>query len=143
MGVYGFKSFSEIAYMLTVLEVNPIFATNRKHNTSTYIEIIKWWSCTAVLFAFTGQLDASESLFTYPEGLTAADFAVLDHDPPYLDEVVASASAEVLQACGNNVECIFDSMETGDINIGLETMAMISIIDEDERLACTLFVSFH
>ncbi|XP_064385364.1 uncharacterized protein LOC135334155 isoform X9 [Halichondria panicea] len=81
------------------------------------------------------QLDASESLFTYPEGLTAADFAVLDHDPPYLDEVVASASAEVLQACGNNVECIFDSMETGDINIGLETMAMISIIDEDERLA--------
>ncbi len=41
MGVYGFKSFSEIAYMLTVLEVNPIFATNRKHNTSTYIEIIK------------------------------------------------------------------------------------------------------
>ena len=86
----------------------------------------------------TGQVDALESLFTYIEGLTAADFAVLDHDPPYLDEAVANASAEVLKMCGDNVECIFDSIETGDINIGLETMTMISIIDEDEKLACTL-----
>ena len=86
----------------------------------------------------TGQVDASESLFTYPEGLTTEDFAVRDHDPPYLDEVVATASAEVLQMCGDNVECIFDSIETGDINIGLETVTMISIIDEDEKLACTL-----
>ncbi len=98
---------------------------------------------TILLFVLAGQLDASESLFTYPEGLTAADFAVLDHDPPYLDEVVAMASAEVLQACGDNVECIFDTMETGDINIGLETMTMISIIDEDERLACKLIISFN
>ncbi|XP_064385849.1 mucin-like protein [Halichondria panicea] len=81
------------------------------------------------------QVDASESLFTYPDGMTAADFAVLDHDPPYLDEVVANASAEVLKMCGDNVECIFDSIETGDINIGLETVTMISIIDEDEKQA--------
>ncbi len=87
---------------------------------------------------FTGQVNASESLFTYPEGLTAADFAVLNHDPPFLDEVVADASVDILQMCGDNVECIFDSIETGDISIGLETMTMISIIDEDEKLACTL-----
>ncbi len=88
-------------------------------------------------------MDASESLFTYPKGLTTEDFSVLFHDPPYLDEVVATASAEVLQMCGDNVECIFDSIETGDINIGLETMTMISIIDEDEKLACTLFVPLN
>ncbi len=92
---------------------------------------------------FTGQLDAAESLFTYPEGMTAADFAVLDHDPPFLDEVVAAATADILQVCGANKECIFDSMETGDTNIGLETMDMISIIDEDEKLTCTLFVQLN
>ncbi len=89
----------------------------------------------------TGQVEASESLFTYPEGMTTEDFAVLDHDPPYLDEVVANASAEVLQMCGDNDECIFDSIETGDINIGLETKLMISKINEDEKFACTLFMN--
>ncbi len=85
---------------------------------------------------FTGKVGASESLFTC---LTGADFTVLDHNPPFLDEVVANASSEVLEMCGDNVECIFDSIETGDINIGLETMTIISKIDEDEKLACTLF----
>ena len=89
---------------------------------------------------FTGQLNASESLFTYPEGMTAADYAVLDHDPPYLDEVVAAASPDILLVCGDNVECIFDSIETGNTDIGLETMNMISTIDEDEKLTCTLFM---
>ena len=89
---------------------------------------------------FTGQLDASESLFTYPEGMTAADYAVLDHDPPYLDEVLAAAPADILLVCGDNVECIFDSIETGNTDIGLETMNMISTIDEDEKLTCTLFM---
>ncbi len=91
----------------------------------------------------TGQVDASESLFTYPEGLTTEDFAVLDHDPPYLDEVVANASAEVRQMCGDNVECIFDSIETGDINIGVETMTIISQIDEDEMQAGTVYTCIN
>ncbi len=89
---------------------------------------------------FTGQLNASESLFTYPEDMTAADYAVLDHDPPYLDEVVAAASAAILLVCGDNVECTFDSMETGDTDIGLETMNMISTIDRDEELTCMLLI---
>ncbi len=35
----------------------------------------------------------------------------------------------------------FDSMETGNTDIGLETMNMISTIDEDEKLqTCMLFM---
>ena len=113
-----------------------IYSTTTSADASIRVDLIT----NCVLSVFTGQLNASESLFTYPEGMTAADYAMPDHDPPYLDEVVAAASAAILLVCGDNVECIFDSMETGDTNIGLETMNMISTIDEDEKLTCTLFV---
>ena len=74
------------------------------------------------LFCFTGQITPEESLFTYPEGTSAEDYAHPDHVPEFLDEVISTATVEVLSACGDSVQCIYDASQTGDINIGLETM---------------------
>ncbi len=71
-------------------------------------------------------------MFTYPEGITALDFAFPDHIPEFLDEVVNTASVEVLTACGDSVQCIFDASQTGDITIGLETM-VINEVNVDYR----------
>ena len=71
-------------------------------------------------------------MFTYPEGNTALDFAFPDHIPQFLDEVVATASVNVLTACGDSVQCIFDASQTGDISIGLETM-IINVANVDYR----------
>ena len=80
----------------------------------------------------TGQIRPDESVFTYPEGNTALDFAFPDHIPQFLDEVVATASVNVLTACGDSVQCIFDASQTGNISIGLETM-IINVANVDYR----------
>ncbi len=89
-----------------------------------------------------GQLTADESLFTYPDGMTVADYAFPDHVPPYLDEVLAAATPEVLSACGANKMCIYDAVETNDIAIGLDTMETVNRIEADEKLACEYFVQY-
>ena len=63
------------------------------------------------------------------------NFSHPDHIPAFLDEVVANASPEVLAACGNNTECIFDASQTGDISIGLETMAIDDNSKKDQAIA--------
>lgn len=68
------------------------------------------------------EIQPSESLFTYPEGLTAADFSHPDHQPAFLDEVLSSASDTITQACNNDPQCIFDYAETGDPEVGMATL---------------------
>ena len=84
----------------------------------------------------TGQIDSVESLFTYPVGTTAANFSFPDHIPAFLDEVIAGASPEVLAACGENIECIFDASQTGNISVGLATMETNEINNNDQMQAC-------
>ena len=75
------------------------------------------------LFRKIGQLSSSEeSLFTYRGGQTYLDYAHPNHVPSFVDEVVAAATPDILEACGTNQECIFDATETGNINVGLQTM---------------------
>ena len=85
-----------------------------------------------------GEIDPDESLFSYPEGLTAANFSYPDHIPAFLDEVVNSASEEVLDVCGDNLECIYDAAQTGDISIGLETMQADADNKIDQAISCML-----
>ena len=74
-------------------------------------------SCTLT----TGQINASESLFTYLEGLYASNFSHPEHMPIFLDEAIANAPQDIVDICGSNQECIFDSIQTGDTSIGLTT----------------------
>ena len=89
-----------------------------------------------------GEILPEDSLFTYPEGMGPGNFSHPDHIPAFLDEVVANASPEVLAACGNNTECIFDASETGDISIGLETMATNNMNNDDQEQASKLYMLF-
>ena len=97
------------------------------------------FSTYTILYVHTGEILPDESLFTYPAGLGPGNFSHPYHIPAFLDEVVANASPEVLAACGNNTECIFDASETGDISIGLETMATNDINTNDQEQASKLF----
>ncbi len=55
--------------------------------------------------------------------------------------MVATANVDVLTACGNSVECIFDASQTGNLDIGLETMAInvANVVNRQEasELWCT------
>ena len=77
-----------------------------------------------------------ESLFTYPDGQTYLNYSHPDHIPVFPDEAIDKATDEVLAACGTNKECIFDAVETGDISVGVETMATIVVNLDDEAQAC-------
>ncbi len=69
----------------------------------------------------TGQISSNESFFTYPEGMSAANYSFPDHIPVFLDEL-GDIPQEVLDVCGDNAECIFDATQTGNLDIGLETL---------------------
>ena len=49
-----------------------------------------------------------------------------------------SASEEVLDVCGDNLECIYDAAQTGDISIGLETMQADADNKIDQAISCML-----
>lgn len=71
----------------------------------------------------TGRIEPDDSLFTYPDGTTAQDFQHPDHMPVFLDDVLANAPQHINDTCNNNTDCIFDAIQTGDLSMGLQTMA--------------------
>lgn len=92
------------------------------------IIIISWTIVTmthtalSFVFAHTGQVLSGDSLFRYPPGQTAADFSYPNHMPDFLQDVVDSASPQLVAACSSDPRCIYDTVQTGDQNIGLATM---------------------
>ena len=56
--------------------------------------------------------------------------------PRFLDEVVANASADIIALCGDNAECIFDATETGDTNVGLESLNTNQENNNDQMIIC-------
>lgn len=71
---------------------------------------------------YLGQVSPEQSLFTYPEGLSANNFSHPDHVPAFLDEVLEGADPQIRQLCDNNAQCIFDVTQTGDESVGMATM---------------------
>ena len=49
-----------------------------------------------------------------------------NHVPPFMDEVLPGLQQNMtlLEVCGDNVECLFDFSETGDIEVGMATLAV-------------------
>ena len=68
--------------------------------------------------------------------MSASDFSFPDHTPLSVDEVVAGASQEVQDTCQGNVKCIFDATQTGNMDVGLNTMQMEEVFMEDQIIAC-------
>lgn len=86
--------------------------------------IYKWFCGLFIILTHScaGQITDDTSLFTYPDGLSVANFSDPTHLPRFLDEVVNDAPADVISFCNNDAQCIFDAMETGNMEIGLETL---------------------
>ena len=76
-----------------------------------------------------GQITQSESIFTYEAGDSVDTFSVPDHAPPFLDEILSNLmdNTTLTSVCGDNVECLFDFSQTGDMEVG---MAAITVENE-------------
>ena len=69
--------------------------------------------------------------------------------PAFLEDILRDANnSDIIQQCGNNAECIFDATQTGNIEIGLNTMQFDATnIENREELGmfrniCDVVVSF-
>jgi len=56
-------------------------------------------------------------------------FSDPNHVPPFLDEISSTlmGNSTLTDVCGDNVECLFDFSQTGDIEVG---MAAITVENE-------------
>ena len=65
-------------------------------------------------------------------------FFVPEHMPPFLDEVLSSlmVNSTLTDVCGDNVECLFDFDQTGDVEVGMATMAVENEAATEMQEAC-------
>ena len=76
----------------------------------------------------------SDSLFSYPDGLSAADFSFPDHMPVFLDELDSSTLSEAREICGQDLQCIYDYSQTGNRELAMITMET----NQENRMGLTL-----
>jgi len=73
-------------------------------------------------------------LFSYPDGLTAANFSYPDHMPVFLDELDNNTLAEARRVCENDSQCIYDFSQTGNEQLAMSTLKT----SRDNKMAMTL-----
>lgn len=61
-----------------------------------------------------------ESLFTYGPGEDVSTFSVPNHNPPFLDGI-GPIDSTLITACHDFFECVYDSIQTGNLSVGLAT----------------------
>ena len=91
----------------------------------------------------SGEVNEDESLFTYPEGLSADDFSHPDHIPDFLDEVLANADPQTSELCKGNAECIFDVSQTGNEEVGMATLEFDSNTRQSQMEASKDYMHEH
>ena len=92
-----------------------------------------------MLISSTDQIASNESLFTYPSGSSAANYSNSTYAPAFLEDVFATASDAVKSACNNDLSCIFDYAQTGNMAIGLATLSTITQNAMNNIIACKLY----
>ena len=78
----------------------------------------------AVIFFFSGQINQSQSLFTYAQNESVDTFAKPDFLPMFIENITwfnASVEREARTRCGDDIECLFDAAATNDVSVGLVT----------------------
>jgi len=89
---------------------------------------------TIISFSFLGQIDASQSLFTYQAQESPLTFMDLDYVPMFIDNITWTNDSFRQQAesvCGNNTNCLFDAAVTIDTSFGVATKKL----EEDNHQA--------
>lgn len=87
------------------------------------------------IIMLSGHIDPEESLFTYPEGLTASNFSYPNHMPMFMDELDETTIAAARDVCGDNKQCIFDLTQTGNTELAMTTLAVNEENIHEETLA--------
>ncbi len=72
--------------------------------------------------------------------MSADDYSFPNHEPIFADEPLDNIPQEVRDACGDNQECIFDATQTGNLEIGMETLTtnMGNIDDQNQASKCSI-----
>ena len=65
-------------------------------------------------------------------------FSNPDHIPPYLDDIVSNLrnNSMLTDVCGDNVECLFDFDQTGDVEVGMAAMGFENETATETQEAC-------
>lgn len=96
-----------------------------------------------LILLFVGQITQESSIFTYPPGMGAENFSFPNHVPVFLDDVLNATTPEILTACGNDPQCVFDYTATGNMEIGLGTLAANENNTRDQEEACKTYRSYR
>jgi len=85
-----------------------------------------------------GQILSAESIFAYEPGENVGTFSDPNHVPPFLDEIKSNlmGNSTLTDVCGDNVECLFDFGQTGDVKVGMATMAVQNETATETQDAC-------
>jgi len=71
-----------------------------------------------------GQITEEESIFTYASNESVSTFSHPNHMPPFMDEINSrlEENSALVEICQNNTQCLFDADQTGDVNVGMDTL---------------------
>ena len=75
-------------------------------------------------FIFSGQINQSQSLFTYAQNESVDTFAKPDFLPMFVENITwfnETVEREAKTQCGDDIECLFDAAATNDVSVGLVT----------------------
>ena len=87
---------------------------------------------------FSGQINQSQSLFTYVGNESVDTFAVPDFVPMFADNITWSNDSleqEAKKKCGDDQECLFDAASTNDLSVGMVTKGIsVQLVNESNKL---------
>ena len=71
-------------------------------------------------------------------GESVATFSDPNHLPPFLDEIQSNlmANSTLTDVCGDNVECLFDFSQTGDMEVAMAAMTVENETAAETQEAC-------
>ena len=85
-----------------------------------------------------GQINQSQSLFTYGYNESAATFSKPDFEPMFADNITwhnDSLRQKAEDECGDDNECLFDVASTNDLSVGMVTKDIsIQLVNESKTL---------
>ena len=76
------------------------------------------------IFLVSGQINQSQSLFTYAQNESVDTFAKPDFLPMFIENITwfnDTVRAVAEAQCGGDIECLFDAAATNDVSVGLVT----------------------
>ena len=118
-------------------EIHGFGQSCKNHNQVSCLNAID--VCTFLFHS--GQIDDSESLFTYPDGLTAANFSFPGYMPAFLDELDNNTLSSARELCGSDSQCIYDFSQTGNMELAMATLETNRENRMEQTIAST-FIKF-